>query len=103
MCSASVEPEPLDDLEAGQRLPAVEDFGRKHLGGGQRHAQRREIGGRSAVGLGQRGIERRQSEEHGWDEIVSIASKIAAGFGWPGSSSVAAPTENGKVMELPKP
>src|SRR6202140_3388430 len=33
----------------------------------------------------------------------SIASKIAAGFGWPGSSSVAAPAENGKVMELPKP
>src|ERR1700688_5145533 len=33
----------------------------------------------------------------------SIASKIAAGFGWPGSSSVAAPAENGKVIELPKP
>src|SRR5260370_13575125 len=32
----------------------------------------------------------------------SIASKIAAGFGWPGSSSVAAPAENGKVMELAK-
>ena len=57
--------EPFDDLEPGQRLPAVEDFGRQHLGGGQRHAQRGEIGGRSAFGLGQRGIERRQAEEHG--------------------------------------
>ena len=35
--------------------------------------------------------------------MFSIASKIAAGFGWPGSSSVAAPTENGKVTALPKP
>ena len=33
----------------------------------------------------------------------SIAAKIDAGFGWPGSSSVAAPAENGKVTELPKP
>ena len=27
----------------------------------------------------------------------------AAGLGWPGSSRVAAPAENGKVIELPKP
>ena len=33
----------------------------------------------------------------------SIAAKIDAGFGWPGNNSVAAPTANGKVMELPKP
>ena len=35
--------------------------------------------------------------------MFSIASKIVAGLGWPGSSSVAAPTENGKVTALPKP
>ena len=57
--------QPFDDFEAGQRLPAVEDLGRQHLGGRQRHAQRREIGRGRAFGLGQRGIERRQSEEHG--------------------------------------
>ena len=55
-----------------------------------------------AVGLGQRSVERGQSEKHG-GTVRPIASKIAAGFGWPGSSSVVAPTENGKVMELPKP
>src|SRR5580698_5960350 len=32
-----------------------------------------------------------------------MVSKIAAGLGWPGSSSVAAPDENGKVIELPNP
>jgi hypothetical protein len=32
-----------------------------------------------------------------------MASKIAAGLGWPGSSSAAAPAAKGKVMELPKP
>jgi hypothetical protein len=32
-----------------------------------------------------------------------IAAKIAAGFGWPGSSSEVAPAQNGKVTELPKP
>src|SRR5206468_1581378 len=68
--------QPFDDLDTGEFLPAVEHLGGKHLGGGQRHPERRER---------------------------PIASKIAAGFGWPGSSSVAAPAENGKVMELPKP
>ena len=57
--------QPLDDLEAGERLPAVEDLGGKHLGGGHRQAQRREVGRGRALGLGQRGVERRQAEEHG--------------------------------------
>ena len=37
------------------------------------------------------------------DFAAKIVAKIDAGFGWPGSSNVAAPAENGKVTELPKP
>ena len=53
----------LDDLQARQRLPAVEDFGRENLGRRERHAQRREIGRSRILRLGQRRIERRQAEE----------------------------------------
>src|SRR5439155_9612710 len=41
------------DLKSSECLPAVEDVRRQDFGGGQRHAQRREVGGTSTFGLGQ--------------------------------------------------
>ena len=49
------------------------------------------------------GLKGTELEERRREVATDYAAKIAAGFGWPGSSSVAAPTEKGNVIELPKP
>ena len=62
--------QPFDDLKSGEPLPAVEDFGGKYLGGGQRQSQRGEVRRCGTVGPGQRGVEGRQSEEHGGTKML---------------------------------
>ena len=65
MCSTSRRAQALHDLEARHRLPVVEHLGREHLGGGHGKAQAGEVGRLRLGRLGQRGVERRQAEEHG--------------------------------------
>ena len=99
MCSTSVDPRPSDDLKTGQGFPPLEDFRRQHLGGRHRHSQRRKIRRRRTFSLGQGRVERRQAEERQW-AIALDRLENRRGLGWPGSSRVAAPAENGKVIGI---
>ena len=90
MCSTSVEPSPSmmsrpDSAFQALNTSAEQDLGRRHRTAAG-SSDRRPGFGR----LGQRGVERRQAEEHG-GPVARDASKIAAGLGWPGSSTLEAP------------
>ena len=102
MCSTSVDPSPSTISQTGRGFHPANTSARQHLGGGQRQPQRGEVGRRrgSAFVSDVYSVGRPKKTE---GRKRSIAPKIEAGFGRPGSSTVVAPAANGKVIELPNP
>ncbi len=95
--------EPLHDLETRERLPGVEDFRRENLGG--RNGRGAGWKGRrwplrvpwSAPCRASAGRRTRSAGSGRWH------SKMAAGLGWPGSSTLEAPAANGKGDRVAEP
>ena len=99
MCSTSVEPRPSMISRPDIAFQSLNTSADEHLGGGHGKAQAGEVGRLGLGRLGQRGVERRQAEEHG-RPVAGDAVEDGGGRGWPGSSTLDAPTANGKVMRV---
>ncbi len=102
MCSTSVEPRPSTISRPVSVFQPLKTSA-ESTSAAERAIRSEEKSGLSAPSALVRAVYSVGSPKKTVGLYCSIAAKIEAGFGCPGSSSVAAPAENGKVTELPKP